>query len=57
MQIIGLDIGDAFSWLASQQEASQENWFNLSNSTKVFAKSWYGGEGGLFVYFTFSIIV
>ena len=51
MQIIGLDIVGALSRLAFQQEASQENRFNLLNSTKVFAKSWY--RGLLFVYFTF----
>ena len=55
MQIIGLNIGGALSRLASQQEASQENWFNLLNSTKVLAKSWYSGR--LFVYFTFPIFI
>ena len=42
-------IGDALSRLASQQEASQENWFNLLNKNKVLAKSCYRGR--LFVYF------
>ena len=51
MQIIVLNIGGALSQLASQQEASQEDWFNLSNSTKVLAKSWYRLR--LFAYFTF----
>ena len=55
MQIIGLNIGGALSRLASQQEASQENWFNLLNSAKVLAKSWYRGR--LFVYFTFPMAV
>ena len=54
MQIIGLNIGGALSRLASQQETSQENWFNLLTSTKVLAKSWYRGR--LFVYFTFHIL-
>ena len=38
MQIIGLTIGGALSRLASQQEASQENWFNLLNRNKVLPK-------------------
>ena len=51
MQIIGLNIDGALSRLASQQEASQENWSNLLNRNKVLAKSCYRGR--LFVYFTF----
>ena len=51
MQIIGLNIGGALSRLASQQEASQENWFNLLKSTQDLAKYWY--KGCLCVYFTF----
>ena len=47
MQIIGL------SRLASQQEASQENWFNLLNKNKVLAKSCY--RGCLFVYIPYGL--
>ena len=44
MQIIGLNIGSAHSRLASQQEASQENWFNL---LKTASRSWQNfGIGG-----------
>ena len=53
MQIIELTKGGALSRLASQQEASQDNWFNLLNRNKVLAKSCYRGH--LFVYFTFPI--
>ena len=55
MQIIGLNIGGPLSRLASQQEASQENLFNLLNRNKVLAKSCYRGR--LFVNFTFPITV
>ena len=56
LDITKLNIGGALSWLASQQEASQENWVNLLNSTKVLAKSWYRGQlFQLFVYFIFPI--
>ena len=41
MQIIGLTIGGALSQLASQQEAIQENWFNLLYKNNVLAKSCY----------------
>ena len=41
MQIIGLNKGGALFQVASLQEASQENWFNLPNSTNVLAKSWF----------------
>ena len=54
MQIIVLNIGGALSRLASQQEASQENLFNLLNRKKVLPKSCYRGR--LFVYFTFPIV-
>ena len=53
MQIIGLNIGGALSRLASQQETSQDNCFNLLNRNKVLAKSC--SRGHLFVYFTFPI--
>ena len=38
MQIIGLNMGGALSRLAPQQEASQENRFDLLNRNKVLAK-------------------
>ena len=53
MQINALIIGGAHSRLVSQQEASQENWFNLLNRNKVMEQSCY--RGCLFVYFTFLI--
>ena len=42
MQIIGLTIGGALSRLATQQKASQENWFNSLKKNKVLAKPCYG---------------
>ena len=41
MQIIIITIGGALSRLASQQQASQENWLNLLNRKKVLTKSCY----------------
>ena len=38
MQIIGLDIGGAFSWLASQQEASQEIFFFKEYTRYIYFK-------------------
>jgi hypothetical protein len=44
MQIAKLTIGGSHSPLASQQDASQENWFNLLNKNKVLSKSCYRGH-------------